>query len=117
MTPEAEAVVHAWRRAAADLDVDVTAPWALGGDGGSAEVLALVVGFGQRTGTVVALTTDPRVRELEGAASRLGVSLSLLDAEAYRRYDRELFVDTLNDWGWKGEGDPPDWYGGHPWGE
>jgi hypothetical protein len=33
----------------------------------------------------------------------------------YLRYDRALFVDTLNDWGWFGEGPLPSWYSGEPW--
>lgn len=117
MTPEAEAVVHAWRRAAADLDLDVKAPWTMATDADSAECLALVIGFGNGAGTVVALTTDPRAGALQVAASSKGLSLSLLDATSYGRYERELFVDTLNDWGWQGDGDPPDWYSGRPWGE
>ena len=30
----------------------------------------------------------------------------------YEHYDRELFTETLNDWGWFREGTPPDWFDG-----
>ncbi|MGO9977392.1 MAG: hypothetical protein ACLP01_32215 [Solirubrobacteraceae bacterium] len=32
--------------------------------------------------------------------------------ESYLHYDRTLFIDTLNDWGWCSEGAPPSWYSG-----
>jgi hypothetical protein len=28
----------------------------------------------------------------------------------YDTYDRAAFIDALNDWGWTGEGSPPEWY-------
>jgi hypothetical protein len=34
----------------------------------------------------------------------------------YRRYNRQHFIDTLNDWRWFGEkGAEPIWYTGKPW--
>jgi len=30
----------------------------------------------------------------------------------YRNYDRGRFIETLEDWGWFGEGSPPDWFRG-----
>ena len=56
---------------------------------------------------------EDRQRFLEWAR-REGLYPSLL-GESYRAYDRELFIDTLNDWGWYGGGDPPSWYTGRPW--
>jgi hypothetical protein len=34
---------------------------------------------------------------------------------SYLKYERALFVDTLNDWEWFGTGSPPPWYTGEPW--
>jgi hypothetical protein len=31
---------------------------------------------------------------------------------AYRRYDRDTFIEAPNDWGWTGRGAPPAWYTG-----
>ncbi len=40
---------------------------------------------------------------------------SEVDEEAYSQYNRELFVETLNDWGWFGDSSAiPEWYTGHP---
>jgi hypothetical protein len=34
----------------------------------------------------------------------------------YRQYDRDLFVDTLNDWQWFGQkGEQLSWYTGKKW--
>ena len=46
-----------------------------------------------------------------------GYYLSGLYPEGYDHYDRENFIATLNDWGWKGpEAERPDWCTDQPWG-
>jgi hypothetical protein len=45
----------------------------------------------------------------------LGLSLeigcdTLALSEGYSQFSRELFVGALDDWGWFGNGEPPDWY-------
>jgi len=49
-----------------------------------------------------------------GVAEEHGYFVSVVST-SYEDYDRELFVDTLNDWQWFGPGDPPEWYTGQPW--
>ena len=52
---------------------------------------------------------------MQQAAAEGGFYVSFL-APSYDDFDRELFVATLNDWGWKGrEGAAPEWYTGEPW--
>jgi hypothetical protein len=51
---------------------------------------------------------------LERQAAELGTGSSAL-GESYLSYDRALVIETLNDWGWHGKGDPPQWYTGEPW--
>ncbi len=42
--------------------------------------------------------------------------VSMLDERSYAKYSRDLFVDTLNDWGWYGpEYGSPQWFSGQPW--
>lgn len=48
---------------------------------------------------------------LESEAKRLGMSWSGL-GKPYLSYNRETFIEALNDWGWCGTGDPPPWYAG-----
>ncbi len=43
-----------------------------------------------------------------------GASRSVLGA-SYLTYDRPLFIETLNDWGWFGEGAAPAWFTREPW--
>ena len=35
---------------------------------------------------------------------------------SYETYDRDRFAATLDDWRWFGQGMPPGWYTGLPWG-
>ena len=75
----------------------------------------LVHGFGRVSGTLCALIGDHDTeRQLNLEAERRGALPSLL-SENYLKYDRELFVATLNDWGWFGRESPPAWFTGEPW--
>lgn len=110
-------VSDAWRRAATDLGIDVVAPYEVVDEttGVSARALAFVPRFGSQAGTLV----------ISSAASNLGCStwardrgafLSIVNEGAYADYDREVFVDTLNDWGWFGDAQrAPAWFTGRPW--
>ncbi|MGA8246029.1 MAG: hypothetical protein WB797_03925 [Nocardioides sp.] len=104
----------AWRDAAADLAIDVTAPYEPEGDG--QPVVARVAGFGSSQGTIVVgrSSAGEGIRDI---ASSRGMHCSEIDEATYSRYDRDLFVETLNDWGWYGEPSAaPEWYTGKPWG-
>jgi hypothetical protein len=69
--------------------------------------------FGSPHGTVCVFRGAPAGARflLWHDAKRLGLFWSAL-AEPYQEYDRALFIETLNDWGWYGDGDPPNWYSG-----
>jgi hypothetical protein len=51
-----------------------------------------------------------------GLAAAQGYGFTVL-GKSYEDYDRRLFEDTLNDWQWTGDRDPPPWYTGAPWSE
>lgn len=104
-----ELVKRAWLDAAADLGIAVDVAELPSVPG----AVAVVPGFGAPAGAVVAFVDDAPVG-FEGAAKRHGLYWSKL-GNSYLRYERELFIDTLNDWGWFGDGSPPDWYTGQPW--
>jgi hypothetical protein len=100
-------LAEAWREAAVDLGIDV-------------EVLADAVHvkeFGRPAGMPCALrdSRDGQV-ELQRKAEGRGMGWSVLSG-SYLKYDRDEWVDMLNDWGWFAEGDAPDWYTGEPWTE
>ena len=114
MKAEPTQITAAWFAAASDLGIRVTAPFVLvdSEDHRELELIALIHDFGGPSGTLVT-TTNVDVGEIEKAAASSGYFLSLLSREAYGRYDRSLFVDTLNDWGYFGT-DAPGWYTGAP---
>jgi hypothetical protein len=109
-------VVNSWLAAAEDLGVKVTAPFTLVTSSGDRETFeALVHNFGGPKGTVtgrvVGSQGDPVKSRSESGyyASNLG--------DAYRHYDRSLFIATLDDWKWFGKDeDRPAWYTGRTWG-
>jgi hypothetical protein len=110
-----ESVSDAWRIAAADLGIRVTAPFILEDvDGDTVGVVALVHDFGTPAGTLAGTIQDD-FETLSGVAQRSKRYVSLLNPETHSRYERQTFIDTLNDWGWYGDGVPPPWYTGEPW--
>ena len=58
--------------------------------------------------------TSEGQRELRQQAVALGTRWSVL-GPSFLEYDRDLFLGTLNDWGWFGVMAPPSWYSGEPW--
>lgn len=107
-------VAAAWRAASEDLGIRVEIGWPLSGeDGRFHECVAFIPDFGTPAGTVVFVADDNSTEVMALARER-----GLLHAElhdAYQRYDRGLFVETLDDWQWHGIGEPPGWYSGTPW--
>jgi hypothetical protein len=108
-----EDLSSAWRDAATDLGIEVVAPFKPAD--ASAACIAWVPNFGSSHGTVVVgrRTADGNIRYM---ADSRGMYYSEVDEAEYGRYDRDLFVATLNDWGW--HGDPsavPGWYTGEAW--
>jgi hypothetical protein len=97
-------LLASWLEAGEDLGVKVE-------EHGDAVV---VREFGNSLGMLCSLAEDGAAHKSD--AKQLGMGYSLL-GKSYVSYDRALFIDTLNDWGWYGQGDPPPWYTGEPWTE
>ncbi len=105
-------IIAAWMEASKDLDFRFTARYAVTDtDGVVYEYLGLVHEFGCENGTLIgSADTCP-----EGNSLERDYFLSLL-GDGYGQYDRQMFVDTLNDWQWFGkEVEKPVWYTGKPW--
>jgi len=112
-----EPLVKAWQEAGADLDIEVLAPYQMIDDksGLRVDCVALVKFFGSAGGTVV-LERHMPLEPTRSTAEAQGKFCSLVDPTVYGQYARELFVETLNDWGWFGDPqDSPSWYTGRPW--
>jgi hypothetical protein len=98
-----------------ELGIKIEEPFDLPDEAGPMHCIALIESFGSSAGTVVLSLDSPDAGRLKAVAAKRGYYHSLL-AETYNRFDRDLFVATLNDWGWKGGADArPDWCTDEPW--
>ena len=105
-----EVEVAFWQKTAADLDLDIIAPFELALPGGQTLLVsALVKHFGPRGGMVVNANYDtlrPHVEYLKGCgfgfASGIGTQPD--------NYKRSVLIEVLQDWGWSGpSGQKPNW--------
>jgi hypothetical protein len=105
-------ISEAWVQAATDLGIRVTAPFPMMVSTEESLVYeAHMLDFGGPKGLIVGVIDrdDGDIRQFHGYG-RSDLS------ERYRHYERELFIDTLNDWQWFGKkGEEPLWYTGKKW--
>ena len=102
---------RAWRSAAEDLDIRFESPFAMELNGTPYWCAGWLRDFGGAKGAIIAcpLTVD----EIFDVAEELGFYASRLNPYYYEVYDRERFVETLNDWGWFGApAAAPTWFTG-----
>src|SRR4051794_24203988 len=107
-----EAISRAWLEAARDLGIRVIAPFKVQAtDNEMVTYEAHVLDFGGPNGTVIGVLAD----KLHDCRANRGYYCTTL-ADSSRRYDRQYFIDTLNDWGWFGPLElQPSWYTGKAW--
>lgn len=112
MTETETRVVAAWREAVTDLGFQFTSPFVVTlPDGSRHEHLGLIHQFGRRVGALIAVLGQPS----EKLPRPVDYFWSIL-GQGYARYDRQLFVDTLDDWQFFGpEAVRPAWYSGKSW--
>jgi hypothetical protein len=106
-----EQISAAWLEAAVELGIKVVAPYSLATSGGDSVLYeAYVSEFGSPNGTI----GGSLARDDGNMRGLLGYFSSDL-SDRYRKYDRDLFIETLKDWQWFGEeGKEPPWYKGEP---
>lgn len=107
-------IINAWNVARLELGIQIVAPMQLYiSDNLKVECEVWLPDFGGKKGAILLpLAADDDRAEF---AKKDGYFVSLL-GEAYRNYDKELFVDTLDDFEWtNNEKAPPKWYTGKPW--
>jgi hypothetical protein len=114
---EDESIRAAWQEAGRDLGIAVVAPFVLETASGSVTFPVFLPDFGGKKGMVVGLLGGYTMSaEHRSAAKTAHLYFSGLDPDSYSSFDRDLFVGTLNDWGWYGaDGERPAWYTGAPW--
>lgn len=105
------AMARAWRHAARDLGIRFDSPFAIELRGTIYWCAGLLPDFGCERGAIIAGRDS--LDSVFVAADGLGFFASGLNPEYYERYERALFVETLNDWGWFGEpAAVPSWFTG-----
>ena len=104
-------IIAAWRFAAQDLSFEFTSPFSAMVKGGcSVKFLGLVHHFGANVGMLIRGKSSGIVDGFWPADEEYGLSELW---KSYCKYDRELFIDTLEDWGWRGPmAMRPSWYTG-----
>jgi hypothetical protein len=106
-------VTNSWKLAASDLNILIQAPFIVSINEKTTTFPVLIEHFGNKMGTVIFLKDDKLNLELIKA---LGYYYSIVNPNAYSKYDRDFFIETLNDWGFYGdELNKPTWYTGKPW--
>ena len=111
MEIEKDKIAKAWRRAANELCIEVIAPFFIElEDQSECEFIALIKGFGTSKGTLICSPEECDDLGYSYLAEDHGYHCSGLYA-VYEEYDKDHFIDTLNDWGWFGdESAIPSWY-------
>ncbi len=110
-------VVKAWQRCATDLGIRVEAPYELlDRFGRLCHFAAYVPDFGSSKGALV-LVVEPPVFDHDKVAAECAkhhdIWLSCMNIEMYAAYDRQTFIDVLDDWQYFGmESTRPSWYSG-----
>jgi hypothetical protein len=109
-------MAQAWLDAAGDLGIRVQHPFSFSTASG---VTATTQGvflpdFGGPSGTLVTCRFD--ADGVEALADQTPYYRSTLNPGSYEPYSRELYIDTLNDWGWFGAASrQPNWFTASPW--
>jgi hypothetical protein len=113
MTEVESKVVAAWREAAEDLGIQFTSPFDTERDGRHFEGLGLVHRFGHRIGTIISVIDQPSSRIRYPADDDYCSSVL---SPNYGDYQRQYFIDTLDDWKFFGpDSERPSWYSGKNW--
>lgn len=107
-------IVEAWKKAGVELGIEVLAPYILPLDNGKMlEYEVFLPQFGGQDGALLTTLDDTEKYKL---AKENGKYCSQLNVDTYGTFDRKIFIEALNDFGWFGGGVPPSWYTGESWG-
>lgn len=107
-----ESILSTWSRAASDLEFQFISPIVLLDGEIEITCFAHLPQFGSSKGVIVFTEFDDNHCKL---AQLQGFAYSCIVEQA-EQYDRNAFIDMLNDWGWSDSNrEPPAWYTGKPW--
>jgi hypothetical protein len=116
MPRETNPMAQAWLDAASDLGIRVQHPFMFTTTAGVTAITqgAFLPDFGNPEGTLLTCRYD--ADDVYELADQTEYYRSALNPQSYEPYRRELYIDTLNDWGWFGDDSSrPLWYTAAPW--
>jgi hypothetical protein len=109
-----QSVIEAWKLAACELQIRVTAPFNLSVSDHT--FIAKLPDFGGPHGMVIDVAQPPDYLAPQGVVQLVenaGYYISLISSDIYSRFDAEVFKDALIDWGYWGPATTrPDWFPG-----
>jgi hypothetical protein len=98
-----DAQIRFWLRVAADLGIEIVSPFeAVLPDGSRISATALVRSFGAERGMVI-VADFADIKSHTDALRKGGYGYSADLGRSPDRYDRELMIEVLADWGWTGD--------------
>jgi hypothetical protein len=107
-----EETIKAWQKAAEHLQIKIEAPFILKTlNNEDLKFELLIKEFGSKLGTLILSTDEMTNFKL---AENSGFYCSALNPLNYSTYVREVFIETLTDWGfYRNPLKKPEWYKGH----
>ena len=108
-----ESFVAAWIAAASDLGIRVVSPFTVSASEAVFTFPVHLPDFGGPSGMVCDTLDAPD--GVAALAARAGYYCSIFGRTSDWSYDRQLFIDTLDDWQYFGAQPQPSWYSGTPW--
>jgi hypothetical protein len=110
MTALEQRTIEGWREAAADLAFQFMAPFTLDDSGEAFTYLGRLPQFSGPQGMLIISDDSPQEQQrLCQVALDHGFHYSCM-SPSDEPYDRDVFIDVLNDWGWASSEPAPSWY-------
>ena len=103
MIKEESKIAQSWLLAAAELHITVITPYVLDFDDEKYEFIALIKDFGCPSGTLICLPDSWDDLGYADIAELNGFYCSGLYPESYMQYERNHFIEALEDWGYFGD--------------
>lgn len=85
-----------------------------GNSGAPLQYVAFLADLGSADG-IMAFPLSVQDSVAKALSGETRAAISFLNDESYSEFDRDLFIATLDDWGWYGTDEPPACYTGSPW--
>ncbi len=110
-------LIQAFKEAEIDLNIKIQSPFILKIDSEkTVQIDLLVENFGSKMGTIVFSIDEKNILRKMNEIKKLGYYCSALNIKNYSKYNRPVFIDCLNDWGYFGDlSNIPNWYSGKHW--